>query len=139
MSGVTGHHAKLQQWQQRINRMVGVPQRVATVVAPIFQTETREGFDSKTDPYGAAWKAVKGRTLARGTSSILIRSGALMGSVGAMPAGLRVRVVLGMPYARYHITTGRGILPRAGRLPDDWKVTIRRESAKAFQEIAAGR
>jgi hypothetical protein len=136
--GLSGDTAALARWQRNINRLVGVPQRVAGVVAPIFQTEIRKGFDSKTDPYGGGWKDIKPKTFARGTKSILNRSGALMGSVGAMPLGTRLRILFGMPYAKYYITTGRGILPQAGRLPDSWKVTIKRESERAFTEIVGG-
>lgn len=139
MGGVTGDFAKIARWRRNMERMIGVPQRAARVVAPIFQAQLQSGFDSKTDPYGNAWKDISAATLARGTKSILERSGVLRSAVGAMAAGLKVKVFFSTPYAKFYISTGRGIVPLARKIPDTWKVTIKREVSRAFTEIAEGR
>lgn len=137
---VTGDFAKLAQFRQRLGRMTGVPEKIAPACAATFHGFTDAGFATSTDPYGAAWKGLKPATMARhGSHRILHLTGNMQGSATFLPYGPKVKIDIGEFYARFHISTGRGFLPRKGALPAKWALTIERESTQAFTAIAEGR
>lgn len=139
MSGISGDHAKLAAWQRRLENTAGIPQRAAAAVAPLFTAEIKGCFANETDPYGNSWKPDKPATYQRGTGAILDRTGKLLASVAAAATGARVKSLLGMAYVRFHISTGRGPLPKSGKIPPKWSEIIKAEVTKAFQEILAGK
>jgi phage gpG-like protein len=135
-TGVSGNAvARLAEFQRRIGKMVGTGPAVAQRAAPRLLGLTQAGFDSQSDPYGAAWRPAK-RNYGH---PLLQRTGALRGGITVSPEGSKVRVTLGVTYARYHITTGRGILPQRGKLPEGWKVVCRDETYRVMGAIAEGR
>ncbi len=136
--GVSGDFSKLAQMRERLGRMVGVPDMVAKEVAPQCKSLVEQGFATKKDPYGAAWKPIKQNTIARGTESALVRTGRMRDGIDVLPFGAKLRILLGQFYARFHISTGRRTLPKAGQLPDPWGVVISKAAEAAFQKIAGG-
>lgn len=137
---LTGDFAKLKQFQQRLGRMTGVPEKIAPACATHFHAFTDAGFATSTDPYGGSWKTLLPKTIGRhGPHRILSLSGKMQRSATFRPYGPKVKIDIGEFYARFHISTGRGFLPLNGRLPDPWGRAIDRESTKAFTAIAEGR
>lgn len=134
--GMTGDFAKLKQWADRIGKMPEIPNQAAEATAPKLAAMVRSEFSTKTDPYGGAWRGIKAATLARGSSSILVRSGQLRDAVDVAATGASITVSLGVDYAQYQLN--RGILPRAGDLPPKWRREVDAAASKAFKQIAEG-
>jgi phage gpG-like protein len=75
-------------------------------------------FDTQRDPYGGAWTPLKPATIKRkGSSRILVDSGALKDSVRVDASGSKVRILMN-DYALFH-QTGTSRLPVRKILPDD--------------------
>lgn len=138
-SGVTGDISKLVQMRQRIGQLVNVAERVAPKVGPAFRDFVREGFSTKKDPYGGAWKSISEKTRKRGTESALVRSGRMREKIDYLPFGTRVKLILGVFYARFHISTGRRTLPKPRQLPDLWSKAIEIETDRQIKQLAEGR
>lgn len=135
---VTGDLGKLAELRKNLGRLADVATDVARKVAPRFKGFVEAGFAKKADPYGNAWRPIKAATRKRGTKSILIRAGTMARKVDVLAFGSRVRVLLGVFYARFHISTGRGILPRRGRLPPTWTREIEAASVAELRKRAEG-
>lgn len=132
-------HAELKKIQQRIRGLSGAPERAAEVLAPKFEGEIHDTFTQKTDLYGAGWKGIQPETVKRGSQSALVRGGKLSRDLYVEHVGSKIRCRFTVFYARYHITTGRGTLPRRGEFPPKWAEQVKAETEAAFKRIAEGR
>lgn len=130
MSGVTGSFDKMRALQQRLLKASGALNVVAERVAPKFEELTKQTFATQTDPYGVGWKPLK-----RPDHQPLVKSGKMLRSFGFRPFGPKVKIDIGVFYARYHISTGRGTLPLKGRLPSSWRATIEAETRPAVHAL----
>ena len=92
-------------------------QRVAARVAPVLTALARAAFAQQQSPFGDAWDPG-----VDGAPVTLRATGKLLGTLRFAAVGSRVRAVLAVPYARYHIGKRR-ILP-AGGIPDSWEKAI---------------
>src|SRR5262245_27534719 len=132
---ITGDFAKLRQWSERLREMQSVPDQAARAATPRIRAMVASEFNRQTDPYGAAWRPIKAATFERGTSSALVRSGALMASVSVSAVGHLIRAIVGAAYARFQ--SARLVLP-SDQLPETWSNILRDEAMKAAQRIAEG-
>lgn len=132
-------HAELQKIQRRIRGLTGAPEKAAEVLAPRFEGEIHATFAEKTDLYGAGWKGIQPATTKRGSQSALVRTGKLSRDLFVEQVGSKIRCRFSVFYARYHITTGRGTLPRRGEFPPKWAVQVKAETEAAFKRLAEGR
>ena len=85
--------------------------RVAEKAAPEISKLAQESFDGSRDPYGAPWAPAKD-----GGTVTLRKTRRLEKGVHYVAIGTRVRVAIGVPYAKYQIGK-RPIFPRPGLLP----------------------
>jgi hypothetical protein len=101
--------------------------RVAVKAAPVLSQFARESFDSNTDPYGVPWApGVDGDTVS------LRKTGALEKYVVYVPIGTKLRVALGVPYAKYQIGK-RPVYPRGGLLPAKYSAALERVTRDEVQ------
>jgi hypothetical protein len=96
-----------------------VAQQVATGSAPAITKEAQVTFNAGQDPYGVAWlPGVDGRPVT------LEQTGALKRQVRYVAIGTKLRVALGVPYAKYQIGR-RLVFPRQGGvLPSSYANTL---------------
>ncbi len=137
---VTGDPNKIGQLAQRLRKMAGVPQRTAFLFAPELAAFLREGFESGTTPFGEPFKPLKASTLKKGRKPPpLTASGAAKSALTVTPKGTTDKASL-PGYLRYHITTGRAIIPKAGQgWPNKWSLAIKGLGEKAIRQIAEGK
>ncbi len=83
-------------------------QKVATAAAPAITAAALETFDAGENPYGNTWEPGKD-----GDRITLHKSGALERGVRYVAIGTKLRVALGVKYARYQIGK-RPVFPRQG-------------------------
>ena len=104
---------------RRLPRVVAI--RVAEAAAPKLTELAKQTFDASTTPYGEAWKQGK-----KGQRVTLRKTGALAKFIHYVAIGTRLRVALGVPYAKYQIGK-RHVFPRqTGDLPDAYVQTLKR-------------
>lgn len=118
-AGLKGDLSKLSRLASAMRKLpVRLSQQVAAQVAPDLTGLTRAAFDGGRSVYGEArGPGVDGSTLT------LRKTGALASKLQFTAIGTRVRAVLSVKYAKYHIH--RGILPSRHRLPVAWQQAIR--------------
>lgn len=134
---LTGDFSKLQKLQQRLLTTKVVPFKLAQKVTPEVNATIQARFALKANFYGDNWRDISHKTLARGSKSIGIRTGTLMGSIVATPQANKIRVPLGTEYGKYMIAAGRSPYPK-GRLPAAWEPIIRRHFDEAMREALVG-
>lgn len=110
---------------------VGLAQEVARRAAPVITRFAQDSFDSSRDPYGAPWAPS-----ATGEVVTLRRTGALERFVHYVAIGTRLRVALGVPYAKYQIGK-RPVFPRAGLLPASYSRELAQITSDATREFLA--
>ncbi len=87
-------------------RTVGI--KVATAAAPAITAAAAATFAAGADPYGVAWTPG-----ADGQAVTLRKTGALARGISYTAIGTKIRVVLGVRYAKYQIGR-RPVFPRQG-------------------------
>lgn len=98
-----------------------VAHKVAAAAAPELTTLMRETFDAGEDAYGNTWAPG-----AEGQRITLKKSGGIAGGVFFLAVGTRIRMRLGVRWAKYQIGK-RPIAPRAGgALPVTWSSALQR-------------
>ncbi len=85
-----------------------VAQKVAAEAAPVLTAMVRQTFEAGTDAFGGSWKI-----RADGTRATLRKSGDLARHIKYVAIGTKVRIALGVAYARYQIGT-RPVAPKQG-------------------------
>ncbi len=108
---------------------VAIAQEVAKRAAPVISRFAKESFDKSVDPYGAPWApSVDGSVIT------LRATGTMEKFVHYVAIGTKLRVALGVKYAKYQIGK-RPIFPRAGLLPAQYSAELEQltqETAKDF-------
>jgi hypothetical protein len=112
----------LRQFSADLRRLpLVVAQKVAAQAAPALTRVAKATFDAGEDPYGVNW--VPG---ADGQKVTLRKSGALERFIHYVAIGTKLRVALGVRYAKYQIGK-RPVFPRQGApLPADYVRTLQR-------------
>ncbi len=85
-----------------------VAQKAAAAAAPALTDAARSTFDAGEDPYGATWAIRED-----GTRATLRDSGALSSKVRYVAIGTRIRLALGVAYAKY-VVGRRPVFPKQG-------------------------
>lgn len=135
--GLSGDFSGLAKAQAKIVATKVVPFSVAQAVAPVLEEASRSTFNTKANLYGDPWADISPKTYARGTKSILVRSGALMAAINATPQANKIRFMLGLEYGKYAVAKRRSPYPK-GRLPPSWRPIIERETQAAFRKALNG-
>lgn len=105
-----------------------VAQKIATEAAPAITALAEKSFGGSETPYGAKWPAGK-----KGQIVTLIKSGALKGYIRYVAIGTRLRVALGVRYAKYQIGK-RPVYPKQfGDLPDEYVRTLERIAVRVVK------
>lgn len=111
-----------------------VAQRVATESAPAITSAAAATFAAGEDPYGIPW--VPG---ADGKPVTLRKTGALARTVRYVAIGALLRVVLGVPYAKYQIGK-RPVFPRqGGALPPAYTKELQTATERVARSVLEGR
>lgn len=108
-------------------------QRVAAAAAPALSELAQESFDASTDPYGAPWPPAKD-----GGTVTLRATGTLEKFLHYVVSGTRLRVSLGVDYAKYQIGK-RLVFPRAGLLPPKYAAKLEEITVREAQDALAAR
>lgn len=103
-------------------------QRVAEAAAPALTDAAKGTFASSQSPYGAPWAPGKD-----GRPVTLRRTGALATFVRYVAIGTRLRVSLGVSYAKYQIGK-RPVYPRQDALPDEYVQVLERTAVRIVKE-----
>lgn len=107
--------------------------KVTETAAPRLSDVANRTFNAGTDPYGVAWAPG-----ADGQAITLHKTGALQRFLSYVGIGTKLRVSLGVPYAKYQISK-RPVFPRQGAvLPTDYVQTLQQATASAAQGILEG-
>lgn len=106
---------------------------VAKRAAPVISQFAKDSFDGSRDPYGVPW--VPG---AHGQTVKLRETGALERFIRYVAVGTKLRVSLGVPYAKYQIGK-RPVYPRAGLLPVAYSRALERVVVDTAKEFVAAR
>lgn len=119
--------AKLSNTLRRLPTELAI--EIAKRAAPEITKFAQESFDSSATPYGVPWAPG-----AEGQKVTLRKSGALERSLVYVAVGTRLRVALGVPYAKYQIGR-RPVFPRQGAaLPPKYAQAIRAIAAATARE-----
>ena len=123
MSSVTSL-AKFSEDLRRLPRVVA--QKVAAKAAPALTATAQRSFAQSEDPYGLPWApGFDGRDVT------LRKSGRLRAKVVYVAIGTKLRVALGVPYAKYQIGK-RPVFPR--QLPEDYSRALERAAVDVCRE-----
>lgn len=122
MSGLTGDLSSLSKLSAALRRLPTVgAQKIAEAAAPALTEVALGTFNASQDAFGAPWDA--GR---RGQAVKLRNSGTLAKYIKYVAIGTKLRVSLGVSYAKYQVGK-RPIFPRQGDpLPASYVNTLKR-------------
>ncbi len=101
--------ASLSKFSKALNELPRVlAQKVAAAAAPDLTTAAQATFDAGADAYGDTWApGVDGQKIT------LRKTGALASTVRYVPIGTKLRLALGVRYAKYQVGR-RPVTPRQG-------------------------
>lgn len=112
---------------RRLPRVVAF--RVAEEAAPEITRLGKESFDRGETPYGIDW-----RPGAEGQKVTLKKTGALERFIRYVAIGSKLRVALGVRYAKYQIGK-RSVFPRqGGDLPDSYVQALMRTAVRVVRQ-----
>lgn len=118
----------LDEFARDLRRLPKVVQlRIAEEAAPALTALARATFEASENAYGVGWKPGE-----HGQRVTLVKSGALKGFLVYKAAGTKIRVSLGVPYAKYQIGR-RPVFPR-GALPAEYSRTLQRIAVRIVKE-----
>lgn len=128
MAGLKGGVSTMRSFALNLRALPKVlAQSVAKVVAPTITALGRATFSAGQNPYGDTWAHGS-----EGQRITLRRSGALLSNIRYVAIGTKVRVALGVKYAKYQIGK-RLVFPRYdGSLPVEYV----RELDSAIRDVA---
>lgn len=129
-----GNVKSLRELEKRLRRVGShaTGARIAQLGAVALTKQAQSDFDSGNDAYGGARPdGVRGPVT-------LVRKGTLRSFLKFAATGLRMRVVLAVPYAKFMI--GRfNVLPRGGSaIPAKWSSELKRVTHQVLDETAGG-
>lgn len=110
---------------RRLPRVVA--QKVAAAAAPAITSLALKTFDSGETPYGLSWApGVEGQKVT------LRKTGSLVRFIKYVAVGTKLRVSLGVPYAKYQIGK-RHVFPSTAALPSDYVEVLQRTAVEAVK------
>lgn len=102
--------------------------KVAEAAAPALTDAARATFNAGQDAFGIPWVPLES-----GEKATLKRSGALAGGITYVAIGTKLRVRLGVSYAKYQLGR-RPAFPRQGDpLPTSYVAALREATARVIQ------
>ncbi len=108
--------------------------KVTAAAAPALSDVANRTFDAGTDPYGVPWAPG-----ADGKKVTLHKTGALERFLQYVGIGTKLRVSLGVPYAKYQIGK-RPVFPRQGAaLPVEYTETLKQATNEVAKATLEGR
>jgi hypothetical protein len=103
--------------------------KVAAEAAPVITALAKESFDGSQTPYGVPWAPG-----AEGQKVTLHKSGALEGQIQYVAIGTKLRVALGVRYAKYQIGK-RPVFPRqSAQLPANYVRALERLAVRVVRQ-----
>lgn len=110
-----------------------VAQAVAKRAAPAITALAAQSFAESETPYGVPWAPAKD-----GEKVSLVKTGSLRRYIHYVAIGTKLRVALGVPYAKFQIGK-RPVYPtQGGALPRDYRETLARTAVAVVREEMAG-
>lgn len=110
----SGDLGALRALRQRIKRLPDVQEAIATKAAPAITAQARASFDAGQTVFGDR----------RPSGNRLVQTGRMRSQIRFVRTGRKIRCVIGVRYARFHIRDG--ILPRGGTpMPVKWQLQLR--------------
>jgi hypothetical protein len=118
------------QFSQDLRRLPRVlSQKVATAAAPVLTELANKTFDAGTTAAGEPWKPGK-----KGQKITLRKSGDLAKYIHYVAIGTKLRVALGVAYAKYQVGK-RPIFPtQYSKLPDTYVQALERVAVRVVKE-----
>ena len=112
---------------RRLPKVVAI--RVCEEVAPELTALSKETFSASEDAYGRSW--AEGKKHQRVT---LRKTGDLASFLKYVATGTKLRVALGVRYAKYQVGR-RPVFPRqGGELPDEYVRALQRTAVRVCRE-----
>lgn len=127
--------ASLQKFSQDLRRLPRVvAQAVAAAAAPEISKLAKTSFEASRDPYGVPWAP----SVVSGDRVTLDETGAMKRHIHYVAIGTKLRVALGVAYAKYQIGK-RPVFPRqGGELPAEYSRTLARVAVDVVRREMAG-
>lgn len=127
--------SSLKQFAEDLRRLPRVvAQKVAERAAPALTAIAEATADASENAYGQPWAAGK-----HGQRVTLNRTGALLKFIRYVAIGTKLRVALGVPYAKYQVGK-RPIFPRQdAALPDEYSQVLERAAVQVVKEELGSR
>jgi hypothetical protein len=121
MSGLVGNVESLKRFSAKLRELPRVlAEKVAQAAAPALTEAAQATFNAGQDAFGVPWAPGKD-----GQQVTLRESGALASGIRYVAVGTKIRVVLGVSYAKYQVGR-RPIFPRQGDpLPPAYLAALR--------------
>ena len=131
---VKGNFASLQQFTQDLRRIPRVvAQQVAKKAAPEITALAKQTFASSETPYGVPWAPGS-----EGQKVTLRKSGELERRIHYVAIGTKLRVALGVAYAKFHIGR-RPVFPtQGGKLPLSYVAKLQQVAADVCRRAMRG-
>lgn len=129
-----GSFSRLGGLQRNLQELARLPAAVSAKVAPELTTSLQEEYATGSDPYGRPWAPLKASTLRKGrhppplTASGNMRRGTKAFALSGAGVGFAVPFPGNIHQGGSVDMQARPILPRGGRLPAGWTMTIKRIS-----------
>lgn len=103
--------------------------KVASAAAPALTETANATFNAGENAYGGTWEIRQD-----GTRATLKKSGALSSKIRYVAIGTKLRVALGVRYAKY-VVGKRPVFPRQGApLPVEYSKTLERVTAEVIRQ-----
>jgi hypothetical protein len=130
MSGLKGDVSSLAKLSANLRALPRVvAQKVTTAAADALTQAARETFDAREDAYGQAWEP-----RADGARATLRKSGSLASRIHYIAIGTKLRVALGVAYAKYVVGRRRIFPAQGGALPASYVRTLQRIAADVCRQ-----
>jgi hypothetical protein len=125
---VRGNFRSLDQFSKQIKRLPKeTAAKAAKIAAPEITRLGHETFDAGEDAYGNTWKPLKD-----GAPATLHKTGAMEEHLEYEAVGPKLKVKLGVKYARYQIGK-RPVFPKRGKLPDEYIAVLQRAAVDVMR------
>lgn len=120
----------LQKFSADLRRLPTVlAQRVAAEAAPVLTDIALETFNAGENAYGTVWSPK-----ADGTVATLRKSGRLANTVHYVAIGTKLRLALGVSYAKYQVGRRPITPPQGAPLPVAYSDALKRTAVKVIKE-----
>lgn len=129
MSGLSGNLESLRAFSKSLRRVpVVVAHKVATASAPAITSAATATFEASANAYGVSWlPGADGRRIT------LKKSGALAKFIRYVAIGSKLRVSLGVPYAKFQIGRRPIFPPQGAPLPAAYVRTLQQTASDVIR------